>query len=58
MNLYAVAFKNEGVYHFGDAWIEYYWADDEDHAREQADDSNASADLLCIAVCPYVGERA
>lgn len=53
MRLYAVSLKNEGVYHFGDAWIEFYWADDDEHAREQAEDMNASAEILTIAFVPY-----
>lgn len=52
MQLYAVAFKNEDAYHFGDYWIEVYWADDPDHAREQAEDANVSAETLCVSLVP------
>ena len=52
MERYAVAIKNPGAYHFGDAWIEFYSADDQDHAREQAEDANSSAEILCVALVP------
>jgi hypothetical protein len=52
MNRYAVALRNPGAYHFGDTWIEFYSADDADHAREQAEDANVSAEILAIASVP------
>jgi hypothetical protein len=52
MLCYAVTLHNEGAYHFGDAWIEFFWAEDEDHAREQAEDMNISSEIVCLAVCP------
>jgi len=58
MFLFAVALKEPG--HHWDIWIEFYWADDEDHAREQAENAheNASGVILCVALCPHVSVNA
>lgn len=52
MDQYAVAFRNFGAYDFGSYWIEFYWADDADHAREQAADANCSAAIMAVALVP------
>jgi hypothetical protein len=49
-NYYAVALSNPGAYHFGDVWIECYWADNAEHAKEQAQDANTSAEILAVKI--------
>lgn len=53
MNLYAVALGEPGGVDLDPqecSWIEFYWADDPDHAVEQARDANGETrDVLCVA---------
>lgn len=44
MNLYAVAFT--------DHTVEFYFADDREHAREQGEDANGSGSIYAIAMVP------
>ena len=53
MNLYAITFKNPEV-----AWTEFYWADDSDHAVEQANDSNPGERIVGEAIVPAIYLRA
>ena len=45
---YAVAMKTIGGLHTA-YWIEFYYADDTEHATEQARDANPNAEILCAA---------
>ena len=47
MNLFAVAMRDYTV-----AFIEFYWAEDADHAMEQAIDANPTSRHICVAVVP------
>ena len=48
MYKYAVAMKTIGGLHTA-YWIEFYYADDTEHATEQARDANPNAEILCAA---------
>ena len=47
MTLFAVAMRDYSV-----AFIEFYWADDEEHAMEQAINANPSSRHICVAIVP------
>jgi hypothetical protein len=53
MNIYAVALREQGDGGTALDWIEFYHADDPEHAREQAQDANGRAKVLAVAVDPY-----
>ena len=44
LSLYAVCLKSPDG-----PWIEFYWADDREHAEEQAEDANQDAEVACVA---------
>ncbi len=48
MQQYAVAFSEER----SAIWIEFYWADDAEHAREQAINANEDTAIEAIAFVP------
>ena len=50
MHLYAASISDDVG-----AWIEFYWADDDEHAREQAKNANPFMDVQCVASVPYMG---
>lgn len=35
-----------------DFWIEFYWAEDSDHAEEQAEDAHQGCAVVCVARAP------
>lgn len=45
MKLYSVCVSNPGAFH-EDQWVEFYYADDPDHAKRKAQDANVSAEIL------------
>jgi hypothetical protein len=52
MNKYAVV-RSIGPYERDDEWwVEFYDADDGDHAEEQALDADPRADIVCVATVP------
>ena len=60
MKNYAVCLNtSEGLYdplraqRPDDWWIEFYWAEDTDHAEQQAEDANPNCAVVCVAVSPY-----
>lgn len=40
-----------------DAWIEFYWSEDAEHAVEQADNAHPEADVVAVALDPDGGTR-
>lgn len=59
MKLYAVCLNTEPYKRDDDFWIELYWADDIDHAEEQAENANPECAVVCVAQVPdgYVKPR-
>jgi hypothetical protein len=49
MSLYAITFQNSVL-----AWTEFYWAEDVDHAGEQAQDAHPGERIACVASVPAV----
>lgn len=47
MRLYAVAMRDYSV-----AFIEFYWAENPDHAMEQAVNSHPTSRHICVAIVP------
>ena len=52
MNLYAVCLNTAEDARPDDFWIELYWADDQDHAEEQAEEANPECAVVCVATVP------
>lgn len=57
MKLYAVCLNTEtGIggrtIREDDFWIEFYMAEDREHAREQAENGNEGCAVVCVAVVP------
>ena len=50
MYLYAVCLN--GQVGLDDWWIEFYWAEDQEHAEEQAHDANRESAIVCVAIVP------
>lgn len=54
MDLYAVALNAEHESEPDNWWIEFYWADDDEHAEEQAKNAHPHAAVLCTpTLVPY-----
>lgn len=52
MNKYAVCLNDPRVDDNAGRWIEFYDADDADHAEEQAEDANPACAIVCVATVP------
>lgn len=52
MNLYAICLNTAKIEMIDDWWIELYWADDPDHAEEQALDTNPDCAIVCVGKVP------
>lgn len=52
MNLYAVCLNTSGLSYPDDWWIEFYSADDSEHAEEQAENANPGCAIVCVSVVP------
>lgn len=57
LSLYAVCLNTAEVARPDDFWIEFYWAEDGDHAEEQAENANPECAIVCVAVAQqYVAD--
>lgn len=53
MKLYAVCLNTADHDTYPDDWwIEFYWAEDSEHAEEQALDANPRCAIVCVANVP------
>lgn len=52
MYLYAVCMNTSDSARPDDWWIEYFWADDTDHAEEQAESANPNCAVVCVGITP------
>lgn len=52
MDLFAVCLNTAEDARPDDFWIEFYWADDQDHAEEQAENGNEGCAVVCVAAAP------
>lgn len=53
MHLFAVCLNGGHIEPVYDGWwIELYWADDGDHAEEQALNANPESAIVCVAMVP------
>jgi hypothetical protein len=53
LGLYAVCLNTSRDDAPDDWWIEFYWAEDFEHAEAQAQDANPNDAIVCVAWCPY-----
>jgi hypothetical protein len=53
MKNYAVCLNTSDDSRPDDWWIEFYWADDTDHAEQQAEEANPGCAIVCVAISPY-----
>lgn len=52
MTVYAVCLNTSDVGRPDDFWIEFYAADDSEHAERLATDVNPSCAVVCVAIVP------
>jgi hypothetical protein len=53
MNMFAVTLReNENAWRDESAWMEFYWADDEGYAEEQARNAHEGCWVVCICQVP------
>jgi hypothetical protein len=53
LHLYAVCLNTSDPEKLDDWWIELFWAENQEHAEEQAEDSNPHCAIVCVAQIPY-----
>jgi hypothetical protein len=52
MDLYAVCLNTARPDMPDDFWVEFYWAEDQDHAEEQAENAHQGCAVVCVARTP------